>query len=93
MESYPFYKKYMAIIQSQFRLMSRISSVLNAPKDEICEKNKVISLKMIMTAYFDELETLEQAVLQEQFNFTKAEILDCQQKMSPLSMNFTLFLN
>ncbi len=83
----------MAIIQSQFRLMTRIRSVILAPKEEICEKNKILSIKMILTAYYDELETLEQAVLQEQFNFTKAEILDCQEKISPLSLNFTLYLN
>lgn len=81
------------MIQFQFRLLSRIRSVINAPKDEICEKNKLLSIKMMLVGLEEDLEEVETAVLQEEFNYTEQEILSCQQKITALSSRFTLFLN
>jgi hypothetical protein len=67
--------------------------VINAPKDEICEKNKLLSIKMMLVGLEEDLEEVETAVLQEEFNYTEQEILSCQQKITALSSRFTLFLN
>lgn len=93
MEQYPFYLKFIRIIQFQFRLLSRVRSVINAPREEICEKNKLLSIKMMLVGLEEELEEVEATVLQEEFNHTEQEILSCQQKITALSSRFTLFLN
>ncbi|MBN9294989.1 MAG: hypothetical protein J0G96_13510 [Flavobacteriia bacterium] len=93
MESYPFYIKFIRLIQFQFKLIARIRSVLNASKEEVCDKNKILAIKMMLTALDDELLEVETTVLQEEFNFTKAEVMECQQKFTALSERFTLFLN
>ena len=93
MENYPFYIRFIRIIQLQFQLLSRIRSIVNAPKEEVCDKNKILSIRMMLTAYDDELLEVETTVLQEEFNFTKAEVMECQQKFTALSERFTLFLN
>lgn len=41
----------------------------------------------------EELEEVEATVLQEEFNYSESEILECQQKITALSSRFTLFLN
>lgn len=93
MEQYPFYLKFIRIIQFQFRLLSRVRSVINAPREEICEKNKLLSIKMMLVGLEEELEEVEATVLQEEFNYSESEILECQQKITALSSRFTLFLN
>lgn len=67
--------------------------MINAPREEICDKNKLLSIKMMLVGLEEELEEVETAVLQEQFNYTEQEILPCQQKITALSTRFTLFLN
>lgn len=74
-------------------MLSRIRSLVNSPKDEVCDKNKVLAIRMMLTTYEEEIEEVEMQVLQEEFNYTEQEILLCQQKVTALSSRFTLFLN
>lgn len=93
MEQYPFYRKFISLIKLNFRLISRIRAIINAPNTEVCEKNKILSIKMLLIAYDEDIKETENTVLEQEFNFCEVDILECQEKISALAFHFTLFLN
>jgi hypothetical protein len=93
MYSYPFYLLFISVIKTQFAILSRIRSVVLAPNSEICAANKVLSIKMILTTMQDDLTTVENLIIQQEFTHCEAEVLDTQENLSCLGLKFTLNLN
>lgn len=90
---YPWYIKLMKMIDFQFALLSRIHSIVTSPDKEICVKNKVLLIKMALTPMEERLLEIEEEVLKEEFTHSRAEVLNCQENMTALTLRFTLFLN
>ncbi len=93
MYAYPLYLVLMSIIKVQFAVISRIRSIVNAPKSEICQANKIILVQHVIKAMKDDIQKAENLIIRNEFAHLESEVLDSQENISALGIRFTINLN
>jgi len=81
------------MIQTQYKLIARINSIIQSPEDEVTHKKKVLLIKILLLSFKQEMEAIEEKLLSEEASHYEALVPDSEQKITALSMRFTIYLN
>jgi hypothetical protein len=85
----------MSVIKVQFSVISRIRSIVFAPKSEICPANKVLLVQQVIKVMKEDILKAENLIIQQEFAYSEFddEFLQSQVNLCALGLKFKLYLN